>query len=145
MEDIQVFTSEMHYPVPQRYLHREIRLFHCSILGHKQYHHCRCGFGEMVTPCSCEKLQTVSCCCCFWSLPLLLHETATFDRSTAAQPALTSSLRKQGTGDPLVLSRGAELGTAVLELCHAALGRWHLTVKEAPFCTLVRAQHNICI
>lgn len=96
-------------------------------------------------PCSYEQLQAVSCCC-FWSFPLLLHETGMLASSAAAQPALTSSPGKKGTGDPSVLSRGAEQGTAVLQQCRAALGGWHLavgtTAKEAAFFSPVRTQRN---
>lgn len=70
-------------------------------------------------PCSCEQLQTVSCCC-FWSFSLLLHETGMMlARSPAAQPALTSSPRKRGTGDPFAPSQG--------QLCYSNAGqRWEV-------------------
>lgn len=95
-------------------------------------------------PWSREQLQAVSCCCFF---PLLLHETGmTLARSAGAQPALPSSFRKRGTGDPFAPSRGAEQRTAVLLHCRAALGGWHLaagtTTKEAAFFSPMRTRWN---
>lgn len=60
IQAMQVFTSGMHCPVPCGSLHspwREINSFillkiiiiilNCYILGQDQYHHHRCGFGEL--------------------------------------------------------------------------------------------------
>jgi len=120
--------------------------FICFILGQGQYHHCRCGFAEL-DPSHPMLLRTAPGCCCFWSFPLLLHETGMMlARSAAAQPALTSSPRERGTGDPFVPSRGAEQGTAALQQCRAALGAWHLaaatTAEQVAFFSPVRTQRN---
>lgn len=75
------------------------KLFNCYLLGQDQYHHCRCGFGELNSS-HPMLLWTASGCELLLLLEISWSGLMMLIMSAADQPVLTGSLQRWGALHP---------------------------------------------